>query len=346
MKLSLVRQTELFDLLVHLCRSGYSLRQALAGVRQSTRDAGLAELCGQVEEAIRHGQAFGPALARRAEGLSPLVRSLLQVAEDGGDLKEVLGQIHSHLEQARQVRERLRGAMAYPVLVLAGTLVALGAMAGFVVPAFGELARGLGGAAGRQAGELAAGLNLTLVALGGGIGLGILALGLSRLAARRLPGFRDWLDRLVFGLPGLGEWNRLVQARDFAFCLEQLSRSGRGLVRALRTARDSQSNSFVRQRLGCMESRLAAGHSLSRVVAESGIFPADAVQWLALGEWSGRQVEVFSRMYRLCQERLDRRTARLVALAEPVMTLVLGGLMLVFVLLLVVPLLGLYGGML
>lgn len=337
---------EAFTLLESFTSAGVLLKEALLFAGDLAHRPALREFFAALRAGILKGRPMSKFLAETQPRVPAVVTGMLAVAERTGETARLFTKIQSYLAENGELAQKVRGALIYPAMIGAILVLGLAGLWIFVLPAFAGFARQMGGAAGREL--LALSGNLGAV-LGGGLGLLSLT-GLGTAAAlavrKRNEGWARTLDAWFYRLPGVGLWAKTLAVHQFASALEVLLAGGVPLPEALEEARAVVPNRDFARRCDQLRRKVVGGSSLSAALKHAGLFPGPLVQWVAVGEKTGRHDEVFAQIRRFTARDLDRWTTRFTQLLEPSMTVVMGLVMILFIVGFILPLLNVYGNLL
>lgn len=321
-----------------LTAAGLPLHEALGAMQTdvSHRD-GYEEMVGALRERVLAGRALSTALAAYPSVFPRGVCQLVALGEASGSLASILPELADHMELAMKTRAKLRAAMAYPVLLLAVTLIAGAFMTVFLLPAFAALLTSL-------AAELPwptrvlLGLSAFLQQHGAAIaGLGAVSCAFFGWIVSR-PGPRQKLDRLLLHLPFFGTLLRYGEWQAILSLLAVLLHHGVPLDRALGLAMEAPGNAFLRLSLRQAHMRLRRGKPLTAALRDA-MLPSFLMALLRSGEAAGRLEEMMARGANLARFCYEERLRRLEVLVEPVLTLIVGAMIFFFVLGVILPLL-------
>lgn len=309
--------------LATLIGAGQTVESALDMVAEDAGSRKLAGALSRVLTKVRGGSSLADAMAEEGGIFPRLYVAMVRAGEASGQLDRTLTELVTLREKSEAMRSKLTSALIYPTLLVLTAVGALGILLTVVVPQFAPLFE--------QAGEqLPAGSRLVLSIAGAvqanGIAIMIvLLLGLlvgSRLLRMEGPGRA--FDRLLLGLPGIG---RLVRERITAqVCrgLASLLSGGLDLPAALAMTRDMVANRWARSNLDQVISGVRQGRTLSDCLADADVMVPMAVKLLRAGEEGGRLRPVAAHLAEAFDERVATRLARLVAVLEPTLVIVLG----------------------
>lgn len=314
--------------LEHLIAAGVPILDALADLRATVSHPRFRGIVADLVDGIEGGQTLSAACAAHRDAFDPVFVSLLRAGEQAGRLPEALKELAVTLERADGLAAHARRIAIYPAFVLAILLVAVGVALVFVVPELARLFQGIGQALPLQTRLLvslshfvaAHGMLLTGIAAATLVGL--------RIAIARLPAVRARYEATLLRLPMCGPLLRTMLLTRLCRTLGLMYEAGIPIVDALRSAADTAGNIVVRRQLEEAGTRIAAGEALSRAIADATLFPPLLVRMLHVGEQSGTLDAALGHLGRYYERKLEESIARLQAAIEPLLTVLLGGLML------------------
>jgi len=319
---------ELIDFSLSLAlylRSGIPLAQALHLLR-SRYGGKMGEFLFRVQKEIDEGRSFYEALGRQKVYKIPrFYLESIKVAQESGELEEVLRQSALFLKEQRRLGEALRRALVYPAFIVVVSLLLMGFMLTYVVPKITAIFEQLDQ-------ELP---FVTQVVIGVGefvqqhwltILLGAVALyGLWRFAAGRSRALRMARDGIVLRLPIIGEIALYSDLGRYTHLLATLSRSGVTFVHAAKLAFESVKNERLRRTLERATDELIEGKSFFAALQRSGFdYDRSFLHSIALAEESGEVTEVLQNLAELYAERTRSKVELFISLLEPLLILVVG----------------------
>jgi type IV pilus assembly protein PilC len=309
--------------LATMMSAGLPLVRALRSIARDQTDARLARILAQVGDDVQKGESLATAMARHPDAFSDVFVSLVQTGEVSGTLDTVLDQTASYLERAELLRVKVQAALRYPTFILSFAGAVLAAMFFKIVPMFSEIYA-------RFRVELPA---PTRILLGISSALTSNALLVALLAAAAVVGFTVWVrseegrvrfDALKFRLPLFGPLVRMYAMTRYARTLGILLASGTNILYALRVLRPIPGNRMVGRAIDTVRTNVEGGASLSRAMADTGVFPDMLVQMTATGEETGRLDDMLSRTADFYEQRVNAKVEGLSSLVEPVAIVLLG----------------------
>jgi type II secretory pathway component PulF len=306
-----------------LLGAGVPLDRALAfsGVHAGHR--GLTEVVREVRRSVQDGASLADAMARHQRYFDGLFVATIAAGESSGALDTVLERLADHLEESRELRSQVQSALLYPVLMAIVASIGVVVLLGFVIPRFATILSDVGGKLPASTRLLmAASLVVTkgwwawlLLALLAGYGI--------RTALTR-PDLRRRWDGLRLELPWFGSFERKYLTARFMRTLGLLLRSGIPVLPALGIARASAPNVVFRDGIDHAAAVVTEGGSLAPALG--GTLPPLAVQMIAVGEETSQLESLSLRVADTYDSEVKRTLRAMVALIEPALILIFGGL--------------------
>lgn len=335
-RLLAVFYTQLADLL----RAGVPLLRSLDILERQTLNLTLKTVIKEVREDVADGTRLAEAMRRHPTVFSELAVSMVRAGEEGSFLEDSLGRIAEFTEHQEELKGRVVGALLYPAfLVVVGTAVVV-IMLVFFVPKFEPMFERL-----REVGQLPwattalMGLSSFLQTYGWMLGLGLL---LGAVALGRW--FQDdtgrrRFDELRLRLWGVGYVTRSMGIARFCRVLGTLLHNGVPLLASLRIAKDATGNRVLSEAIAAAAEHVSSGKSLARPLAESQEFPQDIIEMIAVGEEANNLEHVLINIADKMERQTNRQLDLVVRLLEPVMLVVMAGMILFVVVALMLPML-------
>jgi type IV pilus assembly protein PilC len=323
-----------------LLRSGVPLLRSLDVLRQQTPHKNLALVLDDVHNRVQEGATLADAMAKHPRAFGELGTSIVRAGGEGGFLEEALDRLARFTEQQDELKSRVMGALAYPmILFILGTVV-VNVLVIFFVPKFETLFARL-----KQRGELPAvtewllWTSHTMQSYGIFIVVGIIVVGIlirNRLVTEQ---GRQWLDRWRLRLPIVSSIYLSLAVSRFCRVLGTLLTGGVPIVRSLDISADSTGNRVLSAAIREAAENISAGEPLAQPLSACGHFPSDVVEMIAVAEQSNNLETVLPHIADTLERDTWRRLDLFVRLLEPLMLLLLAGIVLVVVIALLVPVL-------
>lgn len=321
-----------------LLKSGLAVEQALGACAGNENPVAVQKAVHTVRADVVEGARLSDAMALAPDAFPPLVRAVTSAGEMSGKLGDIMERLATYLERSYQLRQKVRAALIYPALLSVMALGMVVALMVIVVPRLVE-----------QFDLFDAKLPLltrVVIALSNGVreyGLIILLLlaALSFLGARllRQPAMRRSLDRAVLKLPLIGQQTRTVASARFARVFATLSASGATALESLEGAKGAANNTVFADAADFIAERVREGGSFSAALSATGAFPPMMVHMVTSGE-AGRDVPgMMNRAADFLDTEFETGSAALLAVAEPLIIVLMGGIVGLIVLSIMLPIL-------
>jgi len=306
--------SELSDLLA----SGMTLGSALHALAQRSTGKPQDAIIVDLRDEIVSGSSLSAALAKWPESFPALFASMVKAGEASGQLPGVLERLVTHYERVQAAREKVAMAMVYPLIV---TLVGVGAMIFmmvFVVPRFSAMFEELGGTLPLPT-RILIGLSKGLIRYGWALVIGGFFLAAAVRRALKTPAGIEWKDRVLLRLPAMGHIVRANAFANFAHTLGTLLANGVQVLQALSIVEHTVGNSVIARAVRSARDRVTDGSTISRPLAQDGVFPRLLTDMLAVGEESGDMAGALEHIGRRYDNELDRAVKLFTTILEPAM---------------------------
>lgn len=312
--------------LASLLKAGLPIVQALRAVEKQSGNLLMSRSIGAIEEMLsQDAGALSDALDEHAHIFDPVYRGLVRSGEAGGNLAEVLQNLAKYLAQSAKLRGQVLNAFIYPVfLVVCGT-AAIFVLMSFVIPRFEELFRSFG--------QSLPGPTRLLIAVSGfmatwwwGVLLAGGAIASLMYAIVRRPYVRKVVDRQLIRIPVLGPMLMKIEIARIAHTFAALLNSGIRILETLQITSETAKNMAVRQSFRAIISGVSAGEPLAATIEKTGLYPPMMVSLIATGEETGELPEMLRELAAIYNDEAERAVTGAIKLLEPILIIVLGGL--------------------
>lgn len=326
--------------LATLLHAGMPLAEALQALTEQSEHRQVRQVLRGVAGRIAEGSTLADALAHHQRAFPLVYRATVAAAERSGHLAGVFERLAEHAEQQQAMRQKVLLAMVYPLILAIVSLLVVGFLLGYVVPDVVQ-------AFTRDQAHLPTATQV-LIALSGfagshGLLVVISSVALSGLGfwALREPARRRRWHGLALHLPWYRDFIRAADAARFASTLAILGRSGVALVEAMHISASVVGNLVSRERLQAAAREMSEGATLAGSLTRSATLPPLMLHMIASGERAGELDTMLTRAAELQEKHLAARISLLVSLCEPLLLLVMGGIVLFIVLAILLPILNL-----
>ena len=324
--------------LVGLVASGLPLERALAALAAESEAPRQRELLAQLKAEVNAGAPFAQALAAAPREFDPVYRGVVAAGEQSGALGDVLERLADDLEQRQELRAKLVGAIAYPIIVSIISVFIIVFLMSYVVPQIAGVFT-----SSKRALPL---LTVVMLALSDFIRhwgwlalLGLAGAGAALRHALRRAAFRRRFDAAWLRLPLVGRLARGYNAARFAATLAMLAGAGVPILKALQAAAETLSNAAMRADALDALAQVREGAPLGAALAAKPRFPGLLAMFARLGEQTGGLAEMLERAARQLGNEVQRRAMTLATLLEPLLIVGMGAIVLLIVLSVMLPIL-------
>jgi general secretion pathway protein F len=324
--------------LAMLIKSGAPVEEALGAIAGEAEKPSTRRTLMSVRGSVQEGFSFSEALSQSAKAFPPYYRAVVSAGQSSGRLGDVMERLATHLEKSRKLKNKMLSALIYPIVLACVAMLVVVLLLIFVVPAVIEQFETLGQElppltnAVIAVSEFMRGWGLIIIPA---IGLGIWML----RGAFQTPAVKMRWDRIVLRLPLLGKVIRSANAAQFARTFATLSSSGATVPDALVAAKGSVGNEVFRQAAVTVRRQVEEGQTLNRAMRQTGVFPPMLVHMVASGERGGDLPAMIDRAADYMEEELDSNATIALGLLEPLLIVLLAGVVALIVLAIMLPIL-------
>jgi general secretion pathway protein F len=320
-----------------LVGAGIPLVDGLGALTEQVENARLKSVVGQVRDRVNQGASLADALAQ-TRAFSDLYVSMVRAGEAGGALEKVLDRLADYLEAQVRLQNKVVSIMIYPSIMLAFAVFVVGVLVTVVLPQITELLLSLDQPLPfytRWIIDTSAFVRswwwaVAIVLFGAVAGL--------RAFVGTARGRAAW-DRFKLKLPVAGRTVRLIAISRFTRTLSTLLSGGLPIVRALDTAREVANNVVLGEAIDRARESITEGASIAQPLRASGEFPPLVTHMIEVGERSGELEAMLSKVAETYDEQVETMVTRLTALLEPMLILIMVGIVVFIILATLVPLL-------
>lgn len=306
--------------LATLLRAGLPLDRALELLIGLAASPPVAAMLQQIRDDVRGGKALSQALDARRDVFSRFYVNIVRAGEAGGALGVVLTRLAETMERNKELRESVKSALIYPVILIGVAILSVMVLLVWVVPQFEQTFQ--------QAGK-ALPLPTAIVVVVGtflrhwwwAVAIGTV-LGISWMRRHlKSPRVRARWDARLLRWPLVGDLVTKVEVARFSRTLATLLGNGVTLLAGLAIVKETLGNSVLAGALDGVIARLREGKGFGRPLAETGLYPKLATQMILVGEESGRLEEMLNRVAEVYDREVAMSIRRFLAVLEPALIL-------------------------
>ncbi|MBI5604879.1 MAG: type II secretion system F family protein [Deltaproteobacteria bacterium] len=321
-KKSIVVFTRQFSTMIN---AGLPLVQCLTILGNQQENAAFSNVIAKIKGDVESGQSLAEALKKHPKVFDDLYVNLVEAGEAGGILDVILNRLSSYIEKTEKLKKKVKGAMVYPAVVTGVSIVVTAIILLFVIPVFEKMFSEVGQALPVPT-QFVIGLsrfvssNLIFIALGiGGL------IFLLRSVYRTDKG-KYLIDDLLLKLPIFGMLFRKVAVAKFTRTFGTMVSSGVPILEAMDIVAKSAGNKVVEKAIYKARGSIAEGKTISEPLEESKVFPPMVTQMIGVGEASGELDTMLNKIADFYDDDVDAAVNTLTSMMEPIMMVVLGGI--------------------
>jgi general secretion pathway protein F len=307
-----------------LVSAGLPIDRSLDILGSLTENGRLREAVKDVLKRIEGGDSLAEALGQYPRIFSKLYLNMVKAGESGGFLEAILSRLAQYLQSTKEIKEYLISVMIYPLILTIVSGISITILVTFVIPRFARIFSDMG-----QTIPLPTQIMLSTSQIVRGYwwigvgGMALIYLGFNMYTKneeRRL----GW-DRFKLRWIAVGDLIKKVEVARFARTLGTLLQSGVSILPALNLVREISQNQAISRAIGHIHDRLREGKGISKSLEETDIFPPLAVHMIGVGEETGKLDEMLIKVAETYEENVQSAMKRFVSLLEPLIILIMGG---------------------
>ncbi len=303
--------------------SGLPLLQGLKILSDQCENPTFKEVLKDIAGSVEGGTSLGEAMEKYPAVFDPLYTNLVKAGELGGVLDKTLKRLADHMEKAEKLKSKVKGAMVYPIVVIAVAIIVIAVIMIFVIPVFEKMF-----------GEMGAQLPApTVVVISisrfvkGNIHFIIAAIVLLLFlfkTYRKTKNGRRTTDALSLKLPVFGILLKKVAVARFTRTLGTMLASGVPILDSLAIVAKTTGNVILEEIILDVRQSVAEGQGIAPPLSETDVFPPMVVQMIAVGEATGALDSMLEKIADFYDEEVDAAVAALTSMMEPMLMVFLG----------------------
>jgi type IV pilus assembly protein PilC len=309
--------------LLALVRAGLPIIQSFDIMLERQKNLRFREVLRDIKEKLSSGIALSDAFASYGDLFPPIYSTSLRAGERSGDVEGVLRRFLKYQKMIVNLRKRVVGALVYPAVLVLLSGVMIFIMLTYVIPKFAEFFEGFGAELPwftRLLINFSVGLkqNVLIVLVTAGAGM--------YLFNRFIKGSgRLWWDRVKLRIPLVGGVLHRFALLQFTQSLGTLLSGGTPMVPAIEIASQSVTNHLVSTKIAGIVQNVREGEPLWRSLDNTGVISDLAVEMIKVGESTGALTEMLANVSEFYDEEIESRLSRMVSALEPIILVVMGG---------------------
>jgi type IV pilus assembly protein PilC len=274
---------------------------------------------------VEGGSTLADALRKHKDIFGDLYINMVEAGEKGGSLATILARLADYLEMADAIKRKVKGAMVYPTAIIIVAVIAVAILLTFVIPVFADLFKDLGGQL-----PLPTRVVIALSDFLTKYFLIIVAIIIGLIIAIRYYYRTDvghlQIDSILLKVPIFGTLIKKQAIARFSRTLSTLLSSGVNILDALEITAGTTGNKLVENAVLRSRTSIAQGESIADPLSkEKALFPPMVIQMITIGEQTGGLDEMLTKVADFYDDEVDQAVANLMNALEPIVILLLGG---------------------
>ncbi len=307
-----------------LISAGLSIDRSLEILGTLTENIKLRETVQDIVKKVEGGSSLAEALGSYPRIFSKLYVNMVKAGESGGFLETILSRLAQYLESSKEIKDQIVSVMIYPLILMIVSGGSITVLVTFVIPRFATIFSDMG-----QAIPLPTQIILTfsqIVRQYWWVGVGLIGSAYFGLRMYTQDEERRWRwDRFKLNWAVIGEIIKKIEVARFARTLGTLLQSGVSILPAFNLVKEISQNQAISRSISQVHDRLREGKGISKALEETAVFPALAVHMIGVGEETGRLDEMLIKVAESYEENVRTSVKRFVSLLEPLILLIMGG---------------------
>lgn len=316
--------------------AGLTLVNCLEILSKQTENKLLAKKIEDIKKNVERGSTLADAFASHPETFSKLYINMIKAGEIGGVLDEILNRMATLMEKEYELRQKIKSAMTYPSFIFGAALIMAVFMLTFILPQFVGIFQQFGGQLPFLT-RILVWLTITFNRywyIFFAVFVFIIVVFISYNRSKH--GHKN-IDRLKLKLPIFGNLFLKTAINRFTRILGTLIRSGVPIIQSLKVSAESIGNDIIAEAVLKASERIKEGQSISAPLEESKVFPPMVTQMILVGEESGELETMLLNVSQFYDQEVERAVEQLTSVIEPILMIVVAGLVGVMVIAMYLP---------
>lgn len=324
--------------------AGSNISSALDVLRIQTENTKFKKVINVLYEDVQKGISLSEAMGKHNKIFPDLLINMIETGEVSGNLDLILERMAMHYENENKVNNKVKSAMVYPVVLMILSISVVAFLMIFIMPVFINMFESMGTKLPVPT-LMLMGISKALTSYWYIIIsiLGIVGYGVKKGIST--PNGKYALDRVKLSLPVIKNLNEKVIVARFTRTLSTILTSGISLVSGLEAVEKVIGNKVVERKLSIAREQILKGINLSEALGETKAFPPMLNSMIKIGEESGKLDEILDRTANFYDEELDTSIKQFTTIIEPIMIVIMGGIIAFIVLAMMMPMFNMYSAL-
>ncbi len=335
------------DVLAVFCRefaimisAGITITKSIETLKESTKNRKLKDILEEVYIEILKGKMLSQSFGKYPKTFPPFFRNMIHIGEISGRLDQVLPKLADYYENDNKIKKKVKSSMAYPLFLIFLSIGVVTILSLFIIPIFAELFASFNAEL-PEITRISVAFSNFLKLNFGLIVFGIFLILLLFKFLKQLPKIRLMLDRLKLNLPIIKNVSIAQMTARFTSGFSTLLKSGIPIVEAIGTMGKLLGNKAVEEKFQIATSEIKRGQGIAKSIKTINLFPDILIQMLIVGEQTAELEQVLDKTSGYFEENVNTSIKRMVSVIEPLMTIIVGFLVLFVIISVFIPMLDL-----
>lgn len=320
--------------------SGVNMVRALNILAKQDSKPYLKKCYSKLATDIKHGTSLSDAMAAQGSMFPELLVAMIRAGEASGKIDQTFEKMGEHFDKSHKLKSQIKSAMTYPMVLLVLIIVVIIALFTFVMPQFGSM---LSETTVPKITIIMMSISDFCVKNFMWIILAIIALVITVVFIFRIPAVKVFKDGFLVKCPKLGPLMKIIVTADFARTIASLYSSGMTIVNAMQCSKETINNRYVRSQFTAAVKSIRAGKSLSQAIRDVDGFDKKLADTIEIGEETGKLDDMLNMAADTYEYDSQAAIKRLTGILEPLMIVIMAGVVVVVMLSVLMPMFNMYG---
>ncbi len=304
--------------------AGLPLVQGLNILAEQNENKTFRGILKQIAKDVEGGSTLAEAMKKHPKVFDDLFVNLVAAGEVGGILDTIMRRLATFIEKAEKLKSQIKGAMTYPIVVVAIAIIVIAVILIFVIPVFEDMFASFGKALPLPT-QIVVNMSQFMKGNIHWVILGIIALATAFKKFRATKKGRRATDSLALKLPIFGDLLKKTAVARFTRTLGTMVSSGVPILDSLEIVARTSGNVILEEIIFEVRGSIAEGQTIAEPLSENDVFPGMVVQMISVGEATGALDTMLEKIADFYDEEVDAAVAALTSMLEPLLMLFLGG---------------------
>jgi type IV pilus assembly protein PilC len=304
--------------------AGLPLVQGLTILAEQSENPTFKAVLKEITKDVEGGSTLAEAMKKHSKIFDALFVNLVAAGEMGGMLDTILRRLAQFIEKAEKLKSQIKGAMTYPIVVMAIAIIVISVILVFVIPVFEDMFKSFGSALPTPT-QIVVNMSRFLKSNIHWVIIALIALIYGFKRYRDTAAGKKVTDSLFLKLPVFGNLLKKTAVARFTRTLGTMISSGVPILDALEIVAKTAGNVVIEEIIYEVRGSIAEGQTIAEPLSENDIFPGMVIQMIAVGEATGALDSMLEKIADFYDEEVDAAVAALTSMLEPLLMLFLGG---------------------